>query len=170
MPVSRRPRPVPPAGIVPGCVGPNERTRPWDFAAVFAIVALIVWGVPASYFAIVLWLFGNTWSTGLGWAICGGFVAVFFGGTHVVSRWSRRFGNPRADRDLAALKRLDFRVCLFCRYDLSRLPEAGACPECGKTYEVDLLKRSWIWTYGPGDRAGSHEQALKGIDRYPEFY
>lgn len=57
--------------------------------------------------------------------------------------WSLRH-RKRAIKE--ALAR-DLRSCVFCRYDLSELPEDGTCPECGRPYTRLITRRSWIWHY-----------------------
>ncbi|MDX2132873.1 MAG: hypothetical protein SFY69_12555 [Planctomycetota bacterium] len=37
----------------------------------------------------------------------------------------------------------DGRACWHCVYDLSGLPEIGACPECGRAYEHAEVQRRW---------------------------
>ena len=35
-------------------------------------------------------------------------------------------------------------VCWRCGYRLNGLAEAGTCPECGKAYALDELRRRWM--------------------------
>ncbi len=35
------------------------------------------------------------------------------------------------------------RLCTHCAYDVSKLPPAGKCPECGKNY--DILADAQVW-------------------------
>jgi hypothetical protein len=41
------------------------------------------------------------------------------------------------------VKASDGRACWYCVYDLSGLPSPGVCPECGRLYEHDDLRRRW---------------------------
>jgi len=41
------------------------------------------------------------------------------------------------------LERVGYKVCPACEYDLSELPDAGTCPECGGEYEPAMLKERW---------------------------
>ena len=50
-------------------------------------------------------------------------------------------------RDLTGIRSRDFRVCLHCRYDLSRTPSATTCPECGRPFNPATARASWLWTY-----------------------
>lgn len=38
----------------------------------------------------------------------------------------------------------DWRTCLRCGYCLSHLASEHQCPECGETYDADILVRCWI--------------------------
>ncbi len=50
----------------------------------------------------------------------------------------------RAKRRVArVVKASDGRACWHCVYDLSGLPTPGVCPECGRPYEHDELRRRW---------------------------
>lgn len=42
-----------------------------------------------------------------------------------------------------ALRRIDFQVCPYCRYDLRELPPQGVCPECGVKFDPGSLERHW---------------------------
>jgi hypothetical protein len=54
--------------------------------------------------------------------------------------------NFRARRDsVAHLIKAQGQLCLACRYPLTT--PAGACPECGQTYDQSSLKRGWCRTY-----------------------
>jgi hypothetical protein len=43
-------------------------------------------------------------------------------------------------REVQRLKRLDYRVCFGCGYELAQLPERGRCPECGGTYDIVAMR------------------------------
>ncbi len=45
------------------------------------------------------------------------------------------------------LRKLNYRLCPDCRYILNRLPDAGFCPECGRAYSADELKKLWTKAY-----------------------
>jgi hypothetical protein len=51
------------------------------------------------------------------------------------------------NRELKLLRAIRYRRCLKCRYDLSASPDQGTCPECGASYDVTMLERSWRYTY-----------------------
>ena len=35
------------------------------------------------------------------------------------------------------------RLCTHCAYDVSKLPDPGTCPECGKRFEFAVDKQAW---------------------------
>lgn len=49
-------------------------------------------------------------------------------------------------------------VCPRCAYPLADLPDEGVCPECGRAYDPDLIRRAalyrnkikWVWRFGIG--------------------
>jgi hypothetical protein len=47
----------------------------------------------------------------------------------------------------STLRELDYRVCPGCRYILTGLADAAACPECGSPYTRDALKTIWRRQY-----------------------
>ena len=50
----------------------------------------------------------------------------------------RRYG-----RDIRRARALGGRLCPSCLYDLSQLPWADACPECGESYEIAHVVAMW---------------------------
>lgn len=40
-----------------------------------------------------------------------------------------------------------YRVCPKCEYDLTELPSAGACPECGWAFDPSRLETEWEAIY-----------------------
>ncbi len=66
-------------------------------------------------------------------------VGVAIGG-QVMSHVARR-------RSVRQLRAMDFRLCLKCRYPLSGLDDAGACPECGERFDREGLVNGWQMTY-----------------------
>jgi hypothetical protein len=46
-------------------------------------------------------------------------------------------------RDLRRIKRLKYRVCFACNYELGELPERGRCPECGVLYDVAAVRNEF---------------------------
>jgi hypothetical protein len=54
--------------------------------------------------------------------------------------------NRARRRDLEDLSRMDFRICLKCRYPLGSDGQ-GRCPECGTLFTAQNLADSWRWTY-----------------------
>lgn len=73
--------------------------------------------------------------------------AFCLGAMCAVSYLAERNRRAVLKRDLADIRARDFRVCLHCRYDLSRTPDATACPECGRPFNHALARASWLWTY-----------------------
>ena len=47
-------------------------------------------------------------------------------------------------RDVQRIRNLRGRACPQCLYDLSHLPDAGACPECGTPYDMDRVLAQWL--------------------------
>ncbi|HYE61324.1 MAG TPA: hypothetical protein VD997_04955 [Phycisphaerales bacterium] len=43
-------------------------------------------------------------------------------------------------REVKRLKRLGYRVCFDCGYELGQLPDRGRCPECGGTYDIGAMR------------------------------
>jgi hypothetical protein len=37
----------------------------------------------------------------------------------------------------------DFAICPECGYSLKGLPDKHACPECGKPYDLSVVRRAW---------------------------
>ena len=56
-----------------------------------------------------------------------------------------------------ALVKSGGRLCTHCAYDVSALPPAGTCPECGRDYDIESDKPLWE-TVGAryGDDGVSH--------------
>lgn len=46
-------------------------------------------------------------------------------------------------RELARIRKIDYRVCTDCGYLLTGLGDSGACPECGKGFQLDELRKIW---------------------------
>lgn len=40
-------------------------------------------------------------------------------------------------------RRADHGLCPRCGYDLRTLRPIGQCPECGREYDIDLVRKSW---------------------------
>ncbi len=51
----------------------------------------------------------------------------------------------------------DYKICLYCGYILVGLPDISNCPECGRTYHVEYLRKVWPkwlgapWRWRSGD-------------------
>lgn len=50
-------------------------------------------------------------------------------------------------RSKRLIQRTGLRLCPGCRYDLSACQTDGACPECGRRYTHDDLRRLWKAAY-----------------------
>ncbi|QOJ00634.1 MAG: hypothetical protein HRU70_09080 [Phycisphaeraceae bacterium] len=54
-------------------------------------------------------------------------------------------------RHAKRIENAQWALCPTCGYDLRTLPQRGACPECGRTYSRDAVRRFWINKYSdPG--------------------
>lgn len=71
----------------------------------------------------------------------------FFCAVCIASRVAPRMSRA-ATHEFDELRASGLRLCLKCRYDLSGCGPAGLCPECGHPYDIDLVRRSWIWVCG----------------------
>ncbi len=84
--------------------------------------------------------------------------ALFLGLSPVVLIWPWWLMRTRWIR--RALLESEGRLCTHCAYDVSTLAPAGACPECGKAYDIEKDKSLWEAVgarYGEeGDATGSH--------------
>jgi ssDNA-binding Zn-finger/Zn-ribbon topoisomerase 1 len=45
------------------------------------------------------------------------------------------------------VQRFAFQLCPGCRYHLAHLPDPGVCPECGRAFSREELKRAWVTAY-----------------------
>ncbi len=50
-------------------------------------------------------------------------------------------------RAKAVVEAADFKICPRCRYSLKGLDDQGDCPECGRRYSQDELRRTWTAAY-----------------------
>ncbi len=53
------------------------------------------------------------------------------------------FGFWLSRRDIGAVITRGGRACIGCGYDLTRQPDSGTCPECGRQYELESLREEW---------------------------
>lgn len=113
---------------VPLAVPSKRRGRLADHIAAIIVVA-VVW-IASRYLG---WSFGP-WGLGIV------FVTAEFAG---VAGWWLTYVRAR-NRLLSRLSEFNNQICLRCAYPLYRLPESGACPECGAEYDAEDLAREWI--------------------------
>ena len=77
---------------------------------------------------------------GIGWppqlAVIGGYFVLMVIFVLLARRWKRRVRRR--------LVGTGCRVCFGCGYDLSGLPDDGACPECGEAYLLWALRERWF--------------------------
>lgn len=53
------------------------------------------------------------------------------------------FSRRRAERIRRGVRAASGRACLGCVYDLSGMGDTGACPECGRRFDIAADQRSW---------------------------
>jgi hypothetical protein len=89
---------------------------------------------------------GGGWRLGMLWlplVALGVFAAIF---TAAVSRRDLRL-RVKAER-------CGGRLCTECEYELTQSADAGVCPECGSTYDIERTIRAWTeWGFRPYDAA-----------------
>jgi hypothetical protein len=112
---------------------------PWELRAktVLDWGCLIVFGA-----SLLLWLLGRV--SLVVWPVVGAVLVGAF-----VIRW---LGYRGRMKQLAALRKIDFRVCPGCSYDLRALEAEGVCPECGKAFTQDTLADDWKWFFSAPPR------------------
>jgi rRNA maturation endonuclease Nob1 len=47
-------------------------------------------------------------------------------------------------RLLERIRRGNLLVCPGCEYSLENSKESGVCPECGRAYDMDEVRRTWV--------------------------
>lgn len=53
------------------------------------------------------------------------------------------YSRRRTAKIRSAVRAASGRACLGCVYDLSGMGETGACPECGRPFNIPADRRSW---------------------------
>jgi rubrerythrin len=49
----------------------------------------------------------------------------------------------------ARVRKMGYLFCPYCDYDLKGLPQKHVCPECGRPYDADELRREWEEAFPP---------------------
>jgi hypothetical protein len=100
-------------------------------AAVFVCTALSVVAAPFLLRHIAPWISPL-------WALPGIPIAIVT--TTFGSMWCMRRHSARIK---VAVMAASGRACVGCVYDLSGMGETGACPECGRPFNIAEDRRSW---------------------------
>ncbi len=62
-------------------------------------------------------------------------IASFFAGYRVNRKNRRR------------LESVEYRLCIYCLFELPAKPDEGRCPECGETYSIEAYQEIWKRRY-----------------------